>query len=238
MIPKIIHYCWFGKGEMSQEAKRCIGSWTRLLPDYELRLWNENNFDISSNPYTEEAYECRKFAFVTDYVRLYALKEFGGVYMDTDVEVIKSIDGFLSLPAFSGFEDDTNIPTGLMASEKNGRWVSELLEYYRDRHFILPDGKVDTKTNVVIITEHMLTKGFRPNGEYQLVDETVAFYPKDFFCAKSQKTGKVTITANTHTIHHFAGSWLTPFQKFKVKCKPVLASLGLYGIVKRLYKRK
>lgn len=208
------------------------------MPDYELMLWNEDTFDLDSAYYTREAYESRKYAFVTDYVRLWALKNYGGVYMDADVEVIKSLDGFLSLPAFSGFEDDTNIPTGLMASEKNGKWVGEMLEYYRDRHFILPDGTADTTTNVEIISGLMRSKGFIPDGKYQEIGGTVVFFPKDFFCAKSPGTCEVTVTRNTHSIHHFAASWqvMSPFEKLKKKSKHLLHDLGMYDVVDGLYK--
>ena len=118
MIPKIIHYCWFGRGEKPSQAQMCIESWKKILPEYQLKEWNEDNFDINQNRYVREAYENRKFAFVTDYVRLYALYNEGGVYMDTDVEVLGSYDSFLHHHAFSGFETDGNVPTGMMAAEK------------------------------------------------------------------------------------------------------------------------
>ena len=118
MIPKIIHYCWFGRGQMPALAEKCLASWSKYLPEYKVMVWNEDTFDIDAHPYTREAYQARKFAFITDYVRLWALKEHGGVYMDTDVEVIRPLDEFLDNPAFSGFEDETHIPTGIMASEK------------------------------------------------------------------------------------------------------------------------
>ena len=113
MIPKVVHYCWFGRGEMPELAKKCIASWKTFLPDYQIKEWNEDNFDINCNQYVKEAYESRKFAFVTDYVRLYAIYTEGGVYMDTDVEVLKTLDPFLHHHAFSGFETDGNVPTGM-----------------------------------------------------------------------------------------------------------------------------
>src|SRR5574344_319107 len=145
MIPKIIHYWWFGRGKMPELAQKCIESWHKQLPEYEYKLWNEDNFDINSVPYTKEAYEARKFAFVTDYVRLFALYNEGGIYMDTDVEVLKSLDNLLNLPAFSGYESNkfSNFPTGLMASQKKGIWVKEQLDYYTDRHFVNADGTYD-----------------------------------------------------------------------------------------------
>ena len=125
MIPKKIHYCWFGKGEKPKLVKDCIDSWKKNCHDYEIIEWNEDNFDININAYVKEAYECKKYAFVTDFVRLFVLKKYGGVYMDTDVEVIKSLDGFLKHHAFSSFENNDYIPTGIMASEKNNKWISK-----------------------------------------------------------------------------------------------------------------
>jgi len=122
MIPKVIHYCWFGRGKMPQLAQTCMESWGKYLHDYKLKLWDEDSFDINSVHYVKEAYQSRKFAFVTDYVRLYALFNEGGIYMDTDVEVLKSFDDLLYLPAFSGYESNkfSSFPTGIMASEKAG----------------------------------------------------------------------------------------------------------------------
>jgi mannosyltransferase OCH1-like enzyme len=120
MIPKVVHYCWFGRGPMTSLAEKCLASWKKYLPEYELMLWDEDNFDINIVPYVKEAYESGKFAFVTDYVRLYVLFNFGGIYLDTDVEVLKSLDNMLYLPAFSGYESNkySSFPTGIMASEK------------------------------------------------------------------------------------------------------------------------
>ena len=215
MIPKKIHYCWFGKGKMPELALKCIESWRVNLPDYELKEWNENSFDINSNFYVKEAYESRKFAFVTDYVRLYALYTEGGIYMDTDVEVLKNLDSFLDLPAFSGFEDNMHIPTGIMAAEKGSIWAKWQLEYYSGRHFLLPDGTLDLTTNVDIIGGLMEEKGFiLKNGLYNF-QNIITIFPKDYFCPKSHTTGKMELTENTYTIHHFAGSWKSSSDRLK-----------------------
>lgn len=208
MIPKKIHYCWFGKGKMSPLAKQCIKSWKKYLPDYEIKEWNEDNFDLDLYPYTREAYDNKKYAFVTDVVRLYALYHEGGIYMDTDVEVIKSLDKFLGHKAFSGFEDDVNIPTGIMASEKGGKWAKENLEYYTNKHFLQDDGTLDLTTNVTTLTNYMLPLGLKQNNTYQDFPDLITFYPKDYFCPKSHVTRKINLTSNTHTIHHFDGSWM------------------------------
>ncbi|MCE8565245.1 glycosyltransferase family 32 protein [Bacteroides hominis] len=215
MIPKKIHYCWFGKGKMPELALKCIESWRVNLPDYELKEWNENSFDINSNFYVKEAYESRKFAFVTDYVRLYALYTEGGIYMDTDVEVLKNLDPFLDLPAFSGFEDNVHIPTGIMAAEKGSVWAGWQLKYYDDRHFLLPDGTLDLTTNVEIIGRLMEEKGFiLRNGLYNF-QNIITIFPRDYFCPKSHTTGKIELTQNTYTIHHFAGSWKSTSDRLK-----------------------
>lgn len=153
IIPKIIHYCWFGRGQMPELAVKCIESWKRYLPEYELMLWNEDTFDLDMYPYAREAYDNRKFAFVTDVVRLWALEKFGGVYMDTDVEILKPLDDLLNLPAFTGYEASLSnaLVTGLMASAAHGVWVTEQLEYYKGKHFVKEDGTLDMKTNTIII---------------------------------------------------------------------------------------
>lgn len=218
MIPKIIHYCWFGRGQMPELALKCIESWHRYLPNYTMKLWNEGSFDINTVPYVKEAYEARKYAFVTDYIRLYALYHEGGIYMDTDVEVLKPLDDLLDLPAFSGYESNkfTNFPTGLMASAAGGVWVKEQLDYYTDRHFILPDGSLDMTTNTVTISRIMKENGFELTGEYQVYKNDMHCFPSDYFCPMTS-TRVLKLTKNSYCIHHFAGSWHTPTLKQKIK---------------------
>lgn len=237
MIPKVIHYCWFGKGQMPDLALDCIESWKKYLPEYKICLWDENNFDINCNFYTREAYEARKFAFVTDYVRLYALYNYGGVYMDTDVEVLKNLDEFLILPAFSGFEDETKIPTGIMASEKGSLWAKEQLAYYTDRHFIKPDGSFDMTSNVDIIGNSMAAEGFVMKNSYQNHKDKIHIYPKEYFCPKSYHTGKIYITEKTYCVHHFAGSWLPQHVKLKIRLKYLLGE-RFYLFLKKIAGKK
>lgn len=212
MIPKKIHYCWFGGNPLPEMAVKCIASWKKYCPDYEIIEWNENNFDVTCCNYVREAFEVKKWAFITDYVRLKVMVEFGGIYMDTDVEVIKSLDIFLHERAFSGFESETAIPTGIMACEKNFPLFQEMLKEYEQRCFILPDGTFDITTNVVYITKACLKKGLRLNNTYQVLDG-FALYPKEFFCPKSLDTGEINCTENTYTIHHFSASWNNKNQK-------------------------
>lgn len=231
MIPKIIHYCWFGRGRKPEEAIKCINSWNKYLPEYEIKEWNEDNFDVYKFPYAKEALENRKFAFVTDVVRLYVLYTEGGIYMDTDVEVLKPLDRFLVHHAFSGFESDTGVPTGIMGAEKGSLWAKENLDYYsQNRHFVMEDGTLDITTNVKIITDYMVSKGLSLDNNYQDFPDLITMYPKDFFSPKSWRTGKICCTENTHTIHHFAGSWESNKKKIQQKLvRPIAALIGDKG---------
>ena len=177
------------------------------MPDYEYKLWNEDSFDITSVSYVKEAYESRKYAFVTDYVRLYALYTEGGIYMDTDVEVLKPYDDLLSLPGFTGYEGSKYLPpvTGTMASEAGNEWVKEQLDSYTDAHFIMPDGSLDTTTNTTRISNIMKRGGFVSNGKKQVYKD-MHIFPVEYFCPR-QTTGEVLFTENTYCDHHFMGSW-------------------------------
>lgn len=207
MIPKIIHYCWFGRGEMPELAWKCIESWHKHMPEYKYKLWNEDVFDLNSNQYVKEAYEAKKYAFVTDYVRLFALYTEGGIYMDTDVEVLKPYDDLLCLSGFTGYEGSKYHPpvTGTMASEKGGEWVKEQLDAYDGIHFLLPDGSYNMTTNTVRIAQVMKAGGFIPDGKKQ-VYKGMSIFPTEFFCPR-QTTGEILITKDTYCDHHFMGSW-------------------------------
>ena len=207
MIPRTIHYCWFGRGEMPQLAMDCITSWHKYMPDWDYKLWNEDNFDVDSVPYTKEAYAARKYAFVTDYVRLYALSVEGGVYMDTDVEILKPLDDLLHLQAFTSYEGSKHKPpvTGLMASEAGGQWVEEQLHAYDGLHFCREDGTLDTTTNTQRISAIMKANGFVSDGEKRQYKDLTVF-PSEYFCPH-QTTGEYLLTENTYCNHHFMGSW-------------------------------
>lgn len=222
MIPKIIHAVWVGGKPMTKLAKKCLRSWKKHCPSYEIKIWNETNFDINENEYCKQAYKCKKWAFVSDYIRLRVLFEYGGIYMDLDVEVVKNLDVFLSNKAFSGFETETMIPTGIIASEKKGKWVGELLKYYNDKNFIREDGSMDLTTNVVTITNitEKLCKNLSLDNKYQELED-VTFYPKDYFCPLDYRTKLLLKTKNTYTIHHFAGSWMDKKFSFKAMIKEI-----------------
>ena len=229
MIPKVIHYCWFGRGEKPELAKKCIESWEKFLPDYEIKEWNEDNFDINQNQYVREAYVSHKYAFVTDYVRLFAIYTEGGIYMDTDVEVLGSYDKFLHHHAFSGFETDGNVPTGMMAAEKGSVWAKELLDDYTHRKFIKKDDTFDMRTNTEVITNYMLSKGLIQNNTFQDFPGLCTMYPSEYFCPKDHRTGKIRCTKNTVCIHHFAGSWFNHTFFFDAKHNLKILLVKIFG---------
>lgn len=198
MIPKTIHYCWFGRGEMPQLALDCIASWHKYMPDWEYRLWNEDNFDVNSCDYTREAYEAGKYAFVSDYVRLMALNDEGGLYMDVDFMVYKPFDDLMYLKAFAGFEGSKHLPVmmGVIASEAGGEWVKEQFALYEGRHFIKEDGSYDMTTNVTFITNNMRKNGLVQNGVEQEYKD-LHIFPVDYFFPL-QTTGDYLRSENTY----------------------------------------
>lgn len=240
MIPKIIHYCWFGGAEFPDIVKNCIESWKKYLPEYEVKFWNESTFPLDRYPFAKEALENKKYAFVSDVCRLAVLHEFGGIYLDTDVEVLGSLDQFLHHNAFSGFEDNNCVPTGIMASEKGGNWAKDMLAYYEGKHFIDESGRMDMTTNVIIITEMMKDKNLQFNNTFQEIENYITFYPSDYFCPKSHIDGKIRITSNSITIHHFAGSWLSESKRKEIKIKQFIRNLignKTFEFVKRVLKK-
>ena len=208
MIPKIIHYCWFGGNTLPDLEQKCIESWKKYCPDYEIKEWNEKNFDIDYCDYVREAYDKKKWAFVSDVARLYALVSEGGIYMDTDVEIINSIDSLLQYQAVSGFETDSQISSAIMACEKDNPMFKELLREYDFIHFIKSNGALDKTTNVFRITNACLRYGLVRNNQKQTIN-TLTLLPKDYLCPIDYKTGFQLLTENTLAIHHFNGSWLS-----------------------------
>ena len=208
-IPKMIHYCWSGGKPKPPLAEKCLKSWKKLCPDYEIREWNEDNFDITTAPlYVRQAYEAGRWAFVTDYVRLKALTEMGGIYMDTDVEVVKPLTPYLHHQAFAGFESPTRIQTGLLACEKDFPLFREFLSYYETAQYYNPDGTENITTNVEVLTALCERYGFRPNDTFQVV-QGFAVYPREYFCPVDFDTEKLHRTRKTVVIHWFAASWHT-----------------------------
>lgn len=209
MIPKIIHYCWFGGSEKPESVTKCIESWKIFCKDFEIKEWNEDNFDVNSIPYVKEAFEKKKWAFVSDYARLYILSNNGGIYMDTDVELVKNIDDFLVHKAFGGYEYDNIIASSLIGCEKNNNWIRYLLSYYDDKHFINTDGSLNIITNTVTISRMTIEKyNVKLDGKLTKIENGIFIYPKRYFCPKLPGKSRVKITSDTYAIHHFDCSWL------------------------------
>lgn len=207
MIPKVIHYCWFGKKKKPPLVRKCIRSWRRKLQGYDIIEWNEDNFNLDLCPFVQEAYRCHMYAFVADVARLYILYNYGGIYLDTDVEVLQNFDSFLSNTAFVGFEYDDVVGFGIMGCEKGSSWIRDNLDYYNGKHFIHEDGSMETSANVNAITALLSTKGLAKDNSYQLFPNYVCVFPKDYFCPMTFEDCKLEVTCNTVTIHHFSCSW-------------------------------
>ena len=217
MVPKIIHYCWFGGKPIPKKYMKYIKSWKKFFPDYEIKCWNESNFDINCCDYVKEAYQAKKYAFVSDFARFKILYEEGGIYFDTDVEVIKPFDDILSKGGFMGCETESTINPGLGLAVAPGLPLyKELVEDYYRRHFKNEDGTLNLKTIVEYTTETLKKYGLEDASGIQEV-AGVFVYPKDFFNPIDFDTGKIKKTKNTHSVHHYAASWETRRNVFRGK---------------------
>lgn len=245
MIPKVIHYCWFGGNPLPKDAEKCIASWRKYCPDYEIKQWNESNFDLNSCVYTNEAYKAKKWAFVSDYARFWILYKHGGLYFDTDVELIKPVDDLVNNGSFMGEELDINENEkkkcnpglGLAAAPGLGLY-KEILDYYEQQHFLNSDGSTNLLTVVERTTEILRKHGFKGDGSIEEVDG-VLIYPPDYFCPMNYRTGKIKITKNTRSIHHYSATWQSSYDQFKTKLQHVLGRtltekiIGLKNKLKR-----
>ena len=202
MIPKIIHYCWFGRKEKPEVVKNCIKSWKKFMPDYEIKEWNENNFDINYNEYTKKSYELHKYSFTSDVARLWALYNYGGIYMDTDVMVYQPLDKFLRHSFFTGFEQVHYPVTATLGAEKENSLIKEMLNVYDSKNFEIHENWHDYETNTMIMSD-IIGKYFnRDNQTYQVRDKyNMAIYPRETFCSHDK------LDENVYTQHLMLGSW-------------------------------
>ncbi len=238
MIPKVIHYCWFGRNPKSKLMQRCISSWRKFCPDYEIIEWNEDNFEIANNIYAKQAYDEKQWAFVTDYARLWIIYSQGGIYLDTDVELIKPLDDLLEKKAFFGFEDKKSINTGLgFGAEKGNKFVECMLKDYENIHFLNADGTYDKITCPIRNTRsvtHYLPEKFDESKPINL--EFATIYPPEYFCPLSADGKNMRKTDKTYSIHWYSASWLSEDEKvvhqwglFKNKCEKYFGiTLGGY----------
>lgn len=207
-IPKIIHYCWFGGKPLPNSAQKCIASWRKFCPDYEIKEWNEQNYDVRKITYTAQAYDAKKYAFVSDYARFDILYQYGGIYFDTDVELIKPLDEIINQGTFLGLETPGSINAGLgMAAPAEMPIFREILDSYKSDKFINADGTHNLKTVVVRVSDIFKKYGFSNKEEIQEV-AGLRIYPTVYFCPKNYLTGEISITHNTYSIHHFDASWV------------------------------
>lgn len=209
MIPRIIHYCWFGKGPKPKLAKKCIKSWKKYCPDYQIIEWNEDNIDFSTMPnYVAESYDAKKWGFVPDYIRLWIIYNNGGIYLDTDVEIIKSFDSLLSLNGFVGFESDSNINFGSgFGAGKGNLVIKTLMDSYQDMHFVNSDGSLNMTASPVLNTQTLCDEiGLIPNGKQQEI-HGFTFFPMEYFCPLEPVHREMLKTPNTYSIHWYDASW-------------------------------
>lgn len=233
MIPKIIHYCWFGRGEMPELVRNCIESWHKYMPDWEFKLWTEDNFDVNLMPYTAESYAAGKYAFVSDVARLWVLREYGGVYLDTDVEVFKNMEPLLQYQAFVCFEGSKKMPiaTCVIGTEPHGIWITEQCENYsQDKHFIDGNGHYDMTSNTTFLTACMKKNGFVANGKQQQYKDLTVL-TSDFFSPR-QTTGEYFFTDNTYCDHLFCASWTDKQKGFKSAILSLFGPKMRTGIIK------
>jgi hypothetical protein len=215
MIPKIIHYCWFGGNPIPNNLQRCIDSWKQIMPDYKIQRWDESNYDVGKCTYAKEAYEAKKWGFVPDYIRLDLCYTYGGIYLDVDVEVIKPFDYLLSLDGFCGLEKgkqqnfivtNLGLAVGLAKGQEMGRIMRD---DYLTLHFKKPDGSFDLTPSPIIQTRLLLKYGMKLSNIIQTINGLTIF-PTEYFCPLNQATGQLNITHNTYSIHHYEASWMSP----------------------------
>ena len=214
MIPKKIHYCWFGGNPLPPLALKCIDSWKKYLPDYEIIEWNESNYDVHKIPYIAQAYDNKKYAFVSDYARFDILYQYGGLYFDTDVEVIKDMTEIINTGSFLGMETISTVNPGLgMGCIKEEPFYKKILDSYQNKKFLLDSGELNTGYTIVHRTSDLLKKdGLKEVNEKQSIDG-INIYPKEYFCPKDVRTLELKVTENSYTIHHFDASWVNKHTK-------------------------
>lgn len=239
MIPKIIHYCWFGGAPLGESEIKCIESWKRYCPDYEIHRWDESNYDVRKNKYMSDAYNHRKWAFVSDYARVDVIHEYGGLYFDTDVELVRQPDELLDCGLFCGWENragmqendvsyDNSVAFGLGFGAIAGHPVlSEILDLYEELNFVNNDGTLNLLACPAYQTEVLKRHGLDDRDASRQSFEDVEVYPEEWFSPQSQLTGETHLTANTISIHHFSMTWQDPLARRELDLEwKLIAVLG------------
>ena len=216
MIPKIIHLCWLSGDPYPEKIAKCISTWKKHLPDYEIMIWDTDRFDVNSLHWTKEAFEAERYAFVADYIRFYAVYNYGGIYLDSDVEVLKSFDDMLNLPYFVGEESmEANLEVAIFGAEKGTQWVKDAMDYYCDKHFIREDGSYEMTVCPVLIDRFLSKKYVRTmiTSPAEITGDTSCLFvlPLEWLCGRKwieeENRTIYLVTSDTHTVHHFAHSW-------------------------------
>lgn len=239
MIPKILHLCWLSGDPYPAKITKCIESWKKHLPDYEIMIWDTQRFDLNKSQWVKQAFENKKYAFAADYIRFYALYHYGGIYLDSDVEVLKNFDDLLHLPYFMGAEKAGTIEAAILGAEKGMDWVKFCLDYYNEKSFIMPDGNLDIrKLPEIMVDEIQKRKAIKHISSTKLKDietkdfqKNVVVMPDEFFSPKVFDSREVLVTSNTYTIHHYQNSWFSPKAKIYYRTRSLLIRIFGYKLI-------
>ncbi|MDR3598466.1 glycosyltransferase [Clostridium sp.] len=232
-IPKVIHYCWFGGKDKPQLIGECINSWKENLPDYKIIEWNEKNFNIEEFDFSKKAYNAKKWAFVADYCRIWVLYNYGGIYLDTDMEVLKSLDEFIKNESFAGIERDQIINAAILGAKAKNEFIKKIINYYDDIDFMDYIDDLEKIAIPNIITELAAHEGYMGNKKIENVRNIITIYSKEYFYPKNHSWERADITKNTYTIHHYEGSWRSKTKIGKSKFKQILINIfGYERIIK------
>lgn len=241
MISKVIHLCWLSGDPYPEKIRKCLDSWKRILPDYEVILWDTNRFDLNKSIWVEQAFKAKKYAFAADYIRFYALYHYGGIYMDSDVEVLKTFDDLLHLPYFVGAEKAGTIEAAIMGSEPHNPWIKQCLDYYDNREFVLEDGSLDIRKLPEIMVEEISklqpikTISLEESKSLSNLDfsKQVIVLPDEYFSPKVFDSRQVLLTPNTYAIHHYENSWFSHKAKFYYRMRSVLIRIFGYKTIRK-----
>ena len=243
-IPKTVHYCWFGKQPKPNDVNTYIAGWKKVLPDYEVIEWTENNFNVDINQYVRQAYKAKKYAFVSDYARLYAIYHYGGIYLDTDVEVLKPFDDLLENEVVLGFEQKCFVATSTLLARKNSIFIKDFMDSYNNRRFVNIDDSLDLTTNVQVLTKILTSIGLNRNNKQQRLvykdKEQVLVLERKYLSPFDYNSNTYHTDSTTLAIHHFGSSWSTVKFRLIVKLRGVIVSLigaGNFKKVERLLKK-
>lgn len=240
MIPKIIHYCWLSGDEFPSDLKKCMATWKKILPDYEFRLWDTKQFDINSSVWVKQAFENKKYAFAADYIRLYSLYHYGGIYLDTDVEVLKSYNPLLDLKVMVGYDHNlTRLEVATLGAEKHLDCIKILLDEYDKKSFINSDGTFNKIEMPMVVDRLLKSNGYTYKDVFSIEEasavceeKTIPVFPREWFCPQNWYDYKLNLTDNTYSIHRYKGAWLPDDVKRE---REILRRLG--PVIPRVWRR-